>query len=73
MKNPTVETDILIIGGGPAGLAASIHFADLYVSIMRLLGVTRNYPEIIPVLIEKVKVGFTFGLKTAEEKYPVFV
>jgi len=29
MKNPTVETDILIIGGGPAGLAVAIHFADL--------------------------------------------
>ena len=29
MKNNTVETDILIIGGGPAGLAVAIHFADL--------------------------------------------
>ena len=29
MKNPVVETDILIIGGGPAGLAVAIHLADL--------------------------------------------
>ena len=29
MKNPSVETDILIIGGGPAGLAVAIHAADL--------------------------------------------
>lgn len=29
MKISTVETDILIIGGGPAGLAAAIHVADL--------------------------------------------
>ncbi len=29
MKNQTVETDILIVGAGPAGLAAAIHFADL--------------------------------------------
>lgn len=29
MENQIVETDILIIGGGPAGLAFAIHFADL--------------------------------------------
>ncbi len=29
MNNRVVETDILIIGGGPAGLAVAIHFADL--------------------------------------------
>ena len=29
MENEIIETDILIIGGGPAGLAAAIHFADL--------------------------------------------
>ncbi|OGW93882.1 MAG: electron transfer flavoprotein [Omnitrophica bacterium RIFCSPLOWO2_12_FULL_45_13] len=29
MENQIIETDILIIGGGPAGLAAAIHFADL--------------------------------------------
>jgi len=29
MKNKTIQTDILIIGGGPAGLAMAIHFADL--------------------------------------------
>ena len=28
-ENQIVETDILIIGGGPAGLAAAIHFSDL--------------------------------------------
>ena len=29
MKNQVVETDILIVGGGPGGLATAIHFADL--------------------------------------------
>src|SRR3989338_2987789 len=29
MENPVIETDILIVGGGPAGLAFAIHFADL--------------------------------------------
>lgn len=29
MTNDVIEADILIIGGGPAGLAVSIHFADL--------------------------------------------
>jgi len=29
MDDQIIETDILIIGGGPAGLAAAIHFADL--------------------------------------------
>lgn len=29
MKTQTVETDIAIIGGGPAGLATAIHLADL--------------------------------------------
>ena len=28
-NNDTVSTDILIIGGGPSGLATSIHLADL--------------------------------------------
>lgn len=29
MENEIIETDILIIGGGPAGLSVAIHFADL--------------------------------------------
>jgi electron-transferring-flavoprotein dehydrogenase len=29
-KNDTVSTDVLIIGGGPAGLATSIHLADIF-------------------------------------------
>src|SRR3990167_8684600 len=29
IKNKVVETDILVVGGGPAGLAAAIHYADL--------------------------------------------
>lgn len=29
MQNEIIEADILIIGGGPAGLATAIHFADL--------------------------------------------
>ncbi len=29
MQNRTVETDILIVGAGPAGLALAIHYADL--------------------------------------------
>ncbi len=29
MENQVIETDVLIIGGGPSGLAAAIHFADL--------------------------------------------
>ncbi len=29
MENQTVETDVLIVGGGPAGLAFAIHLADL--------------------------------------------
>ena len=29
MNNNTVSTDVLIIGGGPSGLAASIHLADI--------------------------------------------
>src|SRR3989338_6846761 len=29
MKNQTVDTDILVIGGGPAGFAFAIHAADL--------------------------------------------
>jgi electron-transferring-flavoprotein dehydrogenase len=29
MENNTISTDVLIIGGGPAGLAAAIHLADL--------------------------------------------
>jgi len=29
IQNDTVSTDVLIIGGGPSGLAASIHLADL--------------------------------------------
>lgn len=29
MKNQTISTDILIIGGGPAGLALAIRYADL--------------------------------------------
>ena len=28
ITNDTVSTDILIIGGGPSGLAAAIHLAD---------------------------------------------
>jgi electron-transferring-flavoprotein dehydrogenase len=28
-SNDTIKTDVLIIGGGPSGLAASIHLADL--------------------------------------------
>jgi electron-transferring-flavoprotein dehydrogenase len=28
--NDTVTTDVLIIGGGPSGLAASIHLADIF-------------------------------------------
>ncbi len=29
-NNDTISTDILIIGGGPSGLAASIHLADIF-------------------------------------------
>ncbi len=28
--NDTISTDVLVIGGGPSGLAASIHMADLF-------------------------------------------
>ena len=31
-------------------------------------GIIADYTEVLPVLIEKVKAGFTFGLKTADEK-----
>ena len=29
-NNDTISTDILIIGGGPSGLATSIHLADIF-------------------------------------------
>ena len=32
-------------------------------------GIVADYLEVLPNLIEKVKSGFTFGLKVAEEKY----
>ena len=36
-------------------------------------GIVGDYLKVLPILIEKVKSGFTFGLKPAEEKHPALV
>ncbi len=36
-------------------------------------GIVGDYLQVLPILIEKVKAGFTFGLKAAEEKHPALV
>jgi electron transfer flavoprotein alpha subunit len=36
-------------------------------------GIVGDYMQILPMLIEKVKAGFTFGLKNADEKEPALV
>jgi electron transfer flavoprotein alpha subunit len=36
-------------------------------------GIVGDYLQIMPILIQKVKAGFTFGLKSADEKQPALV
>ncbi|OGX07898.1 MAG: hypothetical protein A2Z88_00085 [Omnitrophica WOR_2 bacterium GWA2_47_8] len=36
-------------------------------------GIVGDYLQVIPILIEKVRSGFTFGLKTTQDKQPVSV
>jgi len=36
-------------------------------------GIVADYTQALPILIEKVKAGFTFGLKTIEEQRPALV
>ena len=41
-----IETDILVIGGGPAGLAFSIHYADLIFKHNKSAEADPNIPHI---------------------------
>ena len=55
MSNQTVETDILIVGGGPAGMAVAIHLADL-IDQHNKAAASGSQPAVLPLrvmLLEK--------------------
>jgi electron-transferring-flavoprotein dehydrogenase len=61
MKNKIIETDILIIGGGPAGLATAIHCADLMRGNQEEVGVEQATATKLPWQIMVLEKGNTIG------------
>ena len=57
MKNNMIETDVLIIGAGPAGLACAIHYADLIDRDNKAIGKGQNIPLKVMVLEKASFIG----------------
>jgi electron-transferring-flavoprotein dehydrogenase len=57
MDNPVVETDILVIGSGPAGLAFAIHYMDL----ARQHGADQAQPARLPTSVLVLEKGGAVG------------
>ena len=54
-ERESLDVDILIVGGGPAGLSAAIRLAQLQKAAGKSLGVVGDLFEIVPKLTAAVK------------------